>query len=65
MELIDAGGAFSIENALELEKILDQLLQKGTQYQQSCRQAGSYVQQKAGATRKILQYIQENRLLTN
>ncbi|MEP7277979.1 MAG: glycosyltransferase N-terminal domain-containing protein [Bacteroidota bacterium] len=65
VELVDAGGAFSIENALELEDTLLLLLKKGEEYNSSCRAAGNYVSSRNGATRKILSYIQENRLLTN
>jgi 3-deoxy-D-manno-octulosonic-acid transferase len=65
VELIDNGGGFSVENALELEELLNQLLQKEELYRQSSVLAGSYVKQKAGATQNIIQYIQENRLLTN
>ena len=65
VELVDAGGGFSVENALELEKLLDQLLTNEILCQQSSTLAGNYVKNKAGATQNIIQYIQENRLITN
>ena len=64
-ELIEEGGAFSIENALELEKTLDDLLNNEQLYAQACAASAQYVQRNAGATGKVIQYIQEKRLLTN
>jgi len=65
VELIDAGGAFSIDNALDLEEILLALLKTGDEYHTAAKAAGDYVYAHTGATNKILSYIQENRLLTN
>jgi 3-deoxy-D-manno-octulosonic-acid transferase len=65
VEMVEAGGAFSIEDALELEKILDRLFADTAFYQGVAAAAGAYVQQKAGATGRITRYIQENRLLTS
>jgi 3-deoxy-D-manno-octulosonic-acid transferase len=64
-ELVDQGGAFPINTALELEKTLDDLLADKTAYKKACQQAGQYVHAKTGATMAVLQFIQENRLLTN
>lgn len=64
-ELIDAGGGFSIESALELEEVLNDLLKEDDWYKQASVSAGNYVKSKSGATKKILQYIYEKRLLTN
>jgi len=64
-ELVEAGGAYSIENALELERILDDLLSDEQLYAQSCDASLHYVQRNAGATGKVIQYIQEKRLLTS
>ena len=63
--LIDAGGAFSADNALELEENLLILLNNEKEYKMACKAAGDFVQANKGATQKILGYIQENRLLTN
>lgn len=65
VELVDAGAAFDIENALELEDTLQTLLQKGTAYETACKAARNYVLANKGATQQILAYIQENRLLTS
>ncbi|WP_315816872.1 hypothetical protein [Paraflavitalea speifideaquila] len=64
-ELVDEGGAFPIKTALELEKVLDNLLADEEAYKKACHQAGQYVHAKTGATDAVLQFIQENRLLTN
>jgi len=65
VELLDANGGYTVENVLELEKTLDILLSEGQEYDNACINAGEYVKAKAGATEKIIQYIYENRLLTN
>ncbi len=64
-ELIECGGAVTIENALELEKVLNKLLNDDTELQKTGIAARDYVYSKAGATEKILNFIQEKRLLTN
>ena len=63
--LIDEEGGFSIESALELEKILDELLLQGEDYDKYAANAGNYVKQHAGAVDKVMRYIEEKRLLTN
>jgi 3-deoxy-D-manno-octulosonic-acid transferase len=65
VQLIEKGGAFDIEDALELEQQLEDLLQDENLYKESAKISGDYVQLNAGATNTIIQYIQENRLLTN
>jgi len=65
VELEQAGGAFVINTALELEKTYNDLLTDTGTYQVSCQAARNYVYNKKGATEKIMQYIQENRLLTS
>jgi len=65
VELVGAGGAFSVDNALELEEVLNKLMKEEPDYQQAATLAGDYVRSKSGAAKKILQFIQENRLLTN
>ncbi len=64
-ELIEQEAAFSITNALELEDVLKRLLAKDLHYFKACKSAKNYVYNKAGATQKIVNYIQEKRLLTN
>lgn len=64
-ELIDCGGAITISNALELEKIFNNLLNNQSELNVASKAAKNYVHNKAGATQKIIEYIQEKRLLTN
>lgn len=65
LELVETGGGFSINNALDLEKQFDVLMQDKNLYDHSSRSAGNYVKHKTGATNQIISYIQEKRLLTN
>lgn len=65
VELIDREGAFSIDDALELEEQFNALLNDKQLLQKTGQNAGEYVREKAGACDKIMHYIQANRLLTN
>lgn len=65
VELIDKEGAFSVENALELEEMLNELFEDTDLYAYCASAAGNYVRSKTGATAGVMEYIQENRLLTN
>ncbi len=64
-DLIDRNAAFSIESSIELEEQLTFLLEN----KETCKESGSaalqYVMEKRGATKLIVDYIQENRLLIN
>jgi len=64
-ELIECGGAFSIDSALELEKLLSHLLQKQNALDEAGEAALNYVYSRKGATEGVMKYIQEKRLLTN
>lgn len=64
-ELLDFGGAYSIEDSLELEEILTQLLENNDMRQKAAIASAAYVKSKAGATKKVMDYIEANRLLTN
>lgn len=64
-ELIDWSGAISIENALELEKVVNNLLNSAEEILLRGAAAKNYVYKNAGATQKIISHIQEKRLLTN
>lgn len=64
-ELMDCSGAISIENALELEKIVNGLLHNEEEIKSRGNAAKNYVYNNAGASKKIIDYIQKNRLLTN
>ena len=64
-ELIDCGGAITIENALDLEKVLNELFSDEAELKNAGTASKDYVYSKAGASKKIMEFIQENRLLTN
>lgn len=63
--MVELLGAFSFSNAPELEKILNELLDDENYLLKCGTVAGNYVRANAGATQRILNYIAENRLLTN
>lgn len=65
VELVKAGGAISCRYALEVENTLHQLFTDTTFYNHTATIAGKYVQSKAGATEKIVHYVEANRLLIN
>lgn len=62
-EMIDCGGAFCIDNALELEKIMNTLLTNPKQLELSANAAKNYVFKNAGATDKIISFIETNQWL--
>lgn len=65
VDLVECGAGICINNALELEKVLTALWDDETLLTQKSEAAKNYVYSKAGATKKIMDYIQANRLLTN
>ena len=65
IELVDAGGAFVVDSALEAEETFNRLFSDNVEYTSACIASSEYVNSRKGATEKILHYIQENRLLTN
>jgi 3-deoxy-D-manno-octulosonic-acid transferase len=65
MELAEAGGIIIVDNALEAETTFTRLLNNPEEYAFHGKAARDYVYARRGATERILQYIQENRLLTN
>jgi 3-deoxy-D-manno-octulosonic-acid transferase len=64
-ELIECGGGITITNALELENTFTSLFNNPGELQGRSVAAKNYVYSNAGATKKIMDYIQENRLLTS
>lgn len=64
-DLINREGAFSIENALELEALLDKFFSNDEFLKNASRICKDYVYENRGATNKIMEYIYANRLLTN
>lgn len=63
-DLVDRKAGFSISNAEELKRIATELLRDEVLLKQSSTIARSYVEENRGATQKIMDYIQANRLLT-
>lgn len=64
-ELVNLEGAFSVEQALELESLLDELMTDENKRKNSGDACRDYVYRRRGATKKILDYVNEKRLLTN
>jgi 3-deoxy-D-manno-octulosonic-acid transferase len=65
VDLVNEGAAFDVEDAIELEAQFDELLNDKELYDQACTKAGNYVKRRAGATRQVMNYIQEKHFLTN
>lgn len=65
MELAEAGGVIIIDNALEAESVFSRLLENDEEYAFHGNAAREFVYARRGATKKIIHYIQENRLLTS
>jgi 3-deoxy-D-manno-octulosonic-acid transferase len=65
VDLVDCGAGICINNALELEQVLTELWNDETLLKQKSEAAKNYVYSKAGATKNIMGYIQEKRLLTS
>ena len=63
-ELIEKGAAYSINNSEELNTIAERWLKNSEAYNKASLAAELYVKDNTGATQKIVDYIQENRLLT-
>lgn len=65
VELIENNGGISIDNALELEEEFEKLLSDNNFYREVASNAAKFVTSKSGATKKIVAYVYEKRLLTN
>ncbi|MEO6219077.1 MAG: glycosyltransferase N-terminal domain-containing protein [Ginsengibacter sp.] len=65
VEMIERGGAISIENAIELEKVLNKLLSDEVEIKRRGEASKKYVYTQSGATKIIIDFIQKNLLLTN
>ncbi len=65
VELAEAGGVIIIDNALEVESVFDRLFRYEEEYAFHSKAARDYVYARRGATAEIVNYIQENRLLTS
>lgn len=64
-DLRSLGGAFSVEDAAELSELTAQLLADERSLQEAGAASAGYVENEAGATDRIMQYIHANRLLTS
>jgi len=62
--LVEAGGGISADGPLRLESIMNDLLQDEIELVRKGQAARDYVYSNAGASKKIIGFIQENRLLT-
>jgi 3-deoxy-D-manno-octulosonic-acid transferase len=58
-DLVEAEGAFSIENALELENLLDNLFEDNLALENASNICKNYVYEKQGATEKIIEYLKQ------
>jgi 3-deoxy-D-manno-octulosonic-acid transferase len=65
VELVEEGGGLVINTALEAEQTFNTLLADAGAYTSACEAARNYVYSNKGATGSIIQFIQENRLLTS
>lgn len=63
--LIEAGGAVSVDGPVSLEKAVNNLLNNEAERMKVGEIAKKYVIENAGASKKIIQFIQEKRLLTS
>jgi len=63
--LVEVGGAVSIENALDFELVAKKLFSNEESRNKIGQIAGNFVHDHKGATTKIINYIQEKRLLTS
>lgn len=64
-DLTKNGGAITIGSAEECSAAVKKLLDNGEAYAQSCAASRNYVYSNRGATQRIINYIQEKRLLIN
>ena len=65
VDLVECAAAESIGDVVELKEVIDNWITDTTAYNESAVAAKEYVYAKAGATKKIMEYIYVNRLLTN
>jgi len=63
--LADAGGASSVDGPLSLEQVLTELMNNEEKRKTMGELAKKFVYGHAGATNRVITYIQENRLLTS
>jgi 3-deoxy-D-manno-octulosonic-acid transferase len=64
VDLVNLGGAFSVDTSIALEAMLDKLFADTALMNEATAASETYVKDMQGATQKIMQYFYENRLLT-
>lgn len=65
VDMIDCGGAISVENAIELEALLNRIWTTPHELTKRGEAAARYVSQQKGATEHVMNYIYKKRLLTS
>lgn len=65
VELVECGGATIINDSNDIDLMLLHLLNNEEDYFKQSMAAGLYIKSKTGATKRILDYFEEKRLLTN
>ena len=65
IDLTECGGGITIQNALELESVLNELWEDENLLTTKGEAAKNYVYANKGASKKIIDFIYENRLLTS
>jgi 3-deoxy-D-manno-octulosonic-acid transferase len=69
VELVKSGGGLPFNdekrNGVMLKELIEVLLINKEEYDRRSKAAGEFVHTNQGATQKIIQFIQEKRLLTN
>lgn len=63
--LVDCGGAFDVEDALELENVLDQLFAEKDFYDKAAKAAKKFVYRQQGATGQVVDFITKTVFLPN
>lgn len=64
-EIIQLGGGFSVANEESWSKVLSEWKKHPDKMIEAGRKSGEYVKENTGATKRIIDYIYKNRLLTN
>lgn len=64
-DMIKTGAAFSVRNAKEWINQLELFITRPSLYEEVANLTGQYIKESAGATEKVIRYIQEKRLLTS
>ena len=63
-ELIDSGGALSVQTALVLEEAVDALMDNVTEREKRGRASATYVRERAGASESIVSWIEAKSILS-